>query len=245
MINKNIFFVAIVVFFFMIISIAACKKEAAPPAPPPNYSFVEEFDTVLNALDRGWKIINNSRSIGSQSWIQGDYGVDQLKGITVGFPAHSSTYSGQDFIVCTYNAGDGDATLSAWLISPPTRMKTGDEIVFYTRTMENPTQFPDRLQVRLNAMDNSINVGSGRLDNSDVANMVGNFTELLLDINPTLAASGNGSYPARWTKYTAVLKNISEPAEHRFAFRYFVPHGGTNGINSEAVGIDSVAFISK
>ena len=227
-----------------IVSITACKKEVAPKVKT-NYSFVEEFDTVLNALDKGWKITNNSRPIGSQGWVQGDYGIDQLKGIRVGFPAHSSTYSGQDFIVSTYNAGDGDATLSTWLISPATIMKSGDEIIFYTRTAENPSQFPDRLQLRLNPVDNTTNVGSGRVDNMEVANMTGSFSELLLDINPNLVKSGTGAYPAEWTRYSAIIKSLPVPAERRFAFRYFVTNGGNNGVNSEAVGIDSVAFVSK
>ncbi len=228
-----------------IITITACKKDIGPPAPPPNYSYVEEFDTMQNAVDKGWTLINNSRPIGSGGWMQGEYAIDFLKGQIVGFSPQSSNYSGQDFVSCTYNAGDGDATLSAWLISPPTFMKTGDQIVFYTRTLKNPADFADRMQLRLNAVDSSTNVGGGPLANDAVANMVGNFNQVLLDINPNLVKSGNGSYPGNWTQYTVTVNNIPQQALRRFAFRYFVVNGGTNGSNSQAVGVDSVAFISR
>jgi hypothetical protein len=224
--------------------INACKKELGPPAPPPDYSWLEQFDTLSNARDRGWVVINNSRPIGTDSWIQGQFGIDN-KGKLLGYAAASYAYSGQDFVVCTYNSGDSSGTLSAWLISKPTMMKNGDEIEFYTRTLTNPATYPDRMQVRLNPINNGINVGSGRLSDKSVANMVGDYTQLLLDINPTLAQSGPGSYPGVWTKYTLKLSGLPAPVERRFAFRYFVTDGGTSGTNSQGVGVDSVAFISK
>ena len=48
---------------------------------------------------------------------------------------------------------------------------------FYTRTVDAPT-FPDRLQVRMSTNGASSNVGTTATD-------VGDFTALLLDINPT------------------------------------------------------------
>lgn len=228
----------------LVLLINACKKELGPAAAPPNYSWVEQFDTLSNARDRGWVVINNSRPIGTDSWIQGQYGIDD-KGKLLGYAAASYAYSGQDFAVCTFNAGDGNATLSAWLISQPTIMKNGDQVEFYTRTLENPASFPDRMQVRLNPTNSGINVGSGRLSDTTIASKVGDFTQLLLDINPSLAASGVGSYPGNWTKYTITLSGLPAPVERRFAFRYFVTDGGTAGTNSQGVAVDSVAFISK
>jgi hypothetical protein len=224
--------------------INACKKELGPAAPPPNYSWIEQFDTLSNARDRGWVVINNSRPIGTDSWIQGQFGIDD-KGKLYGYSAASYAYSGQDFVVCTYNSGDSSGTLSAWLISQPTVMKNGDQIEFYTRTLSNPANYPDRMQVRLNPTSNSTNVGSGRLSDKSVATQVGDFTQLMLDINPNLVKSGPGSYPGVWTKYTITLSGLPAPVERRFAFRYFVTDGGTNAPNSEGVGVDSVAFISK
>ncbi len=225
----------------------ACKRESAPPAPAPVYSWVEEFDTVANAVnERGWVIINNSRKIGSESWMQGAYAAGK-KGMT-GFPAASYSYSGQDFAICSFNAGDSLSTISAWLISPPTKMKNGDQIKFYTRTTANPANFPDRLQVRLNPTNNGINVGSGPLSRIDVATMVGDFSTLLLEINPNLIKTGTDSYPGTWTQYTITISGLAPTVvERRFAFRYFVTEGGTDAasINSDAIGLDKIEFISQ
>jgi hypothetical protein len=228
----------------LVFLINACKKELGPAAPPPNYSWIEQFDTLSNARDRGWVVINNSRPIGSDSWIQGQYGIDD-KGKLVGYSAASYAYSGQDFVVCTYNAGDSVSTLSAWLISKPTVMKNGDQIEFYTRTLSDPSTYPDRMQLRLNPTSKSTNVGSGRLSDFSVANQVGDFTQLLLDINPNLLQTGAGSYPGSWAKYSVTLTGLPAPVERRFAFRYYVTNGGTAGTNSQGVGVDSVAFISN
>lgn len=242
--NKNILPLILSGFILMAVIISACNKDVAPPDAPKDYSWVEEFDTVTNAMSRGWAVINNSRPLGTESWIQGDYAVGK-KGLTGSFSAQSVTYSGADFVLCTYNAGDGTSTLNSWLISPPTVMKNGDEIQFYTRVRINPAVYPDRMQVRLNPINNGVNVGSGRMDNTNVASMVGDFTQLMLDINPTLLKTGPGSYPGAWTKYSLILTGLPAPVERRFAFRYFVTNGGTAGANSEGVAVDSVAFISK
>ncbi|MFZ9582231.1 MAG: T9SS type A sorting domain-containing protein, partial [Crocinitomicaceae bacterium] len=49
-------------------------------------------------------------------------------------------------------------------------------------------------------------------------------------------------YSSEWTKYEIVLSGISAPGNGRFAFRYYVPDGGT-GANSNYIGIDEVEFI--
>jgi len=240
------YFVLSVTLTGMLLVINACKKELGPAAPPPDQSWMEQFDTLSNARDRGWVVINNSRPIGSDSWIQGQFGIDD-KGKLFGYSAASYAYSGQDFAVCTYNSGDSVSTLSAWLISRPTIMKNGDVIEFYTRTLQNPATFPDRMQVRLNATSNTAYVGSGRLSDMTVAEQVGDFKQLLLDINPNLVKSGAGSYPGNWTKYSVEITGVPAPVERRFAFRYYVHNGGPDAaaINSQGVGVDSVAFISK
>jgi len=235
------YFVLIITLTGLAIVINACKKELGPAALPPNYSWTEQFDTLSNAIDRGWVVKNNSRPIGADSWIQGQYGIDD-KGKLFGYSAASYAYSGQDFVVCTYNAGDSVSTLSSWLISRPAIMKNGDQVEFYTRTLQNPATAADRLQVRLNPVNNGAAVGSGRLSDTTVAHQVGDFSQLLLDINPAL----NGTdYPGKWTKYTLTLSGLPAPVERRFAFRYFVTNGGPNGVNGQGVGIDSVAFISR
>jgi hypothetical protein len=68
---------------------------------------------------------------------------------------------------------------------------------------------------------------------------VGDFTTLLLDINPTYTLTG---YPSDWTQFTLTLSGIGVPTTGRLAFRYFVENGGPDGVNSSYIGIDTVQF---
>jgi hypothetical protein len=224
----------------------SCKREETIQEAP-NYSWSEEFDTVQNAVDRGWVIVNNSRPAGAESWIQGIFGVTVGKTATTinGYGAFSSMYSGTDYTICTYNACIGNGTISAWLFAPETLMKNGDQIEFYTRTLKNPADFADRLQVRLNPLDAGVEIGDAALTNAGTATAVGNYRTLLLDINPNQVLSGTGSYPGSWTKYTVTISGLPAPLKRRFAFRYFVTNGGTTAPNSEGVAIDAVKFISR
>jgi hypothetical protein len=90
--------------------------------------------------------------------------------------------------------------------------------------------FPDRLQVRLSTNGASVDVGTTATD-------VGDFTALLLDINPTYTTSG---YPNTWTQFTVTLSGIASPTQGRLALRYFVENGGPGGTNSDYIGIDSL-----
>ena len=121
-------------------------------------------------------------------------------------------------------------------------MKNGDQVSFFTRTYANPADYPDRMQVRLNPTSSSVHVGTGPLSNTAVATNVGDFTTVLLDINPTLTKT---EYPGLWKEYTLTITGVPELAERRFAFRYFVTNGGSNADNSIGVGLDKVHFISK
>jgi hypothetical protein len=222
--------------------LSSCNRDVAPPPPPQDYSFVEDFDSLESTFRKGWVAINNSKPLGEMSWLSGEF-ADGKKGMTNPIGAQSYTYSGQDYALCTFHSCGSDTAgfmgkkpyISAWLISPSTIMKNGDKIIFYTRCYQSPASFPDRLQVRLNAISNSANVGAD-------TSTVGDFTMLLKDINPTLSASG---YPGTWTKYEVTLAGLAAPLQRRFAFRYYVPDGGVIGSNSFAIGIDSVAFVSS
>lgn len=227
----------------VLVTITACKKEKAPETAA-NYSYTEEFDTLAHTLQRGWVVKNNSRPLGTDGWIQGQFGIDE-KGKLNGYSAASYSYSGQDFVCTTFNSGDSVATISSWLISPVTFMKNGDQIEFYTRTLENPTSFPDRLQLRLNGQNAEANVGTGPLANKAVAEMTGDFSIILLEINPQLSTGGTNSYPDVWTKYTATITGLQAPENRRFAFRYYVTDAGPDGSNSQGIGVDAVRFISK
>ena len=92
--------------------------------------------------------------------------------------------------------------------------------------------FPDRLQLRLSTSGASTNVGTLPTD-------VGDFTTVLVDINPTLTTAG---FPNVWTQFTATLSGLSAPTDGRFAFRYFVTNGGPVGDNSDYIGIDDFAY---
>lgn len=229
-----------ILFILTLCIISACKKDAAPPAAPPVYSYVEEFDTLANAVKKGWVNINNSRPLGTAGWLQGEFGASKFG--NKGFSAASVSYSGQDFILATSNATTDVGIISAWMISPPTMMKNGDQVKFYTRTYANPADYPDRMQVLLNASSASAVVGTGPLANNAIATNVGDFKAVLLDINPALNKT---DYPGDWTEYTVTITGIPELSEHRFAFRYFVTNAGSNADNSIGIGLDKVNFVSK
>ena len=65
----------------------------------------------------------------------------------------------------------------------------------------------------------STNVGLTALD-------VGDFTNLLLDINPTYQVGG---YPEVWTQSTVTISGVAPGTSGRLAFRYFVENGGPYG----------------
>lgn len=249
---KKIIIQSLIFLFTISLLITACKKEEGPMAMPENPSFIEEFDTIANMLEKGWAISNNSQPIGTSSWNPGVLTrIDPGTGgktvvppsLVTGYPfyASSATYSGKDFLLASFNSGDKNATISCWLISKPTLMKNGDVLEFFTRsagTDWNTSNKADRLQVMLNTLNNSANVGN-------TATSVGSFTTKLLDINETYQKTGANAYPKAWTKYTCVVSGLAAPVYRRFGFRYFVENGGEDGSNSYAIGIDRVQFTSK
>jgi len=181
----------------------------------------EGFDNIATLPGAGWVQTNNSSPLGSTGWFQGNSTV---------FPAQAgaeNAYIGANFNNTTGAAG----TISNWLLSPELSLADGSVLSFFTRTVNAPA-FADRLQVRLSTSGVSTNVGT-------LATDLGDFTTLLLDINPTLIASG---YPNIWTQFSATLSGFGS-ATGRFAFRYFVPDdGGPSGNNSDYIGIDTVTF---
>jgi len=220
------------------------KQDALTPPVPQSASWSENFTDVSKLGGKGWIITNNTDKPGPEAWRKGRYestnkytfGYDYV----VGFPAYSSERSPNDFISVDMYAGAGVANMSVWLITPVTKMKNGDQFVFYSRAHVDDGTFAakdgnDRMQVRGNFTNTSANVGGDWTS-------VGNFTSLLLDINPTLALYG---YPETWTKYTVTLSGISGVINGRLAFRYYVSAGGPDGNNSSMVGVDEVSFTSK
>ena len=73
-------------------------------------------------------------------------------------------------------------------------------------------------------------------DVGTTATSVGDFTTLLLDINPT--------YTTHWLPECldtvhVTVSGLGSPTTGRLAFRYFVENGGPNGANSDYIGIDT------
>lgn len=187
-------------------------------------SFTENFDDITTLVPGGWFMQNNSTIIGlTPTWFQGN-------GLDV-FPAYNGGIN--SYIGANFNSTTGNNTISNWLLTPNRTFKNGDVITFYTRKpAPAPTDYPDRLQVRMSTNGTSTNVGIG-------ATAVGDFTTLLLEINPTLVAGG---YPIVWTQYTITISGLSAPTSGRIAFRYFVTSGGPLGTNSDFIGIDNVVY---
>jgi hypothetical protein len=245
---KNKFLTFIALISISATALVSCGKDETTTAKT-DFSFTEEFDSVANTVARGWVISNNSKPLGTVSWINSFYYFNLQHGLTGGKTGGPVNYanigginanpaiSGSDFIMTTSECGAGVAYCSNWLISPAVTMKNGDIIKFFTRTYDNPAIGADRLQLRLNSVDATAKVGVD-------TNSVGNFTNVLLDINPTYLLQGAGSYPGEWTEVQAVITGMPTPKKARVAFRYFVPNGGPQGSNGLGVGIDKFQFIS-
>ena len=178
----------------------------------------EGFDDISNLP--GWVQINHSQPLGANSWFQGN------DGVFAAFDGLPDAYIGANFY-----SGGGDATISNWLLTPEVGLQDGDTLTFYTRTVEL-SAFPDRLQVRMSTNGASTNVGTSATD-------VGDFTNLLLDINPTYAMGG---YPEAWTQFTITISGVPTGTSGRLAFRYFVEDGGPGGTRSNYIGIDRVQY---
>ena len=190
------------------------------PTPTPQCTptlTVENFDDITTLPGAGWVQTNHSATIGTTGWFQGNSTV---------FPAQGGAAT--SYIGANFNNTTGANTISNWLLSPPVTLRTDLVLTFFTRTVDAPA-FGDRLQVRLSTSGSSSNVGTTATD-------VGDFTTLLLDINPTYTLTG---YPNVWTAFTVTLSGIPSPITGRVAFRYFVENGGPNGANSDYIGIDT------
>ena len=184
-------------------------------------AITEDFANITTLPAAGWFTQNNSTPVGSTGWFQGNSTV---------FPAQAGAPT--SYIGANFNNTTGTNTISNWLLTPNRTFNNGDVIKFWTR---NPTDnpFPDRLEVRLSTNGASTNVGTGSTG-------VGDFTTVLLTINPNLTVGG---YPEVWTEFTITLSGLpAGGASGRVAFRYFVTMGGPTGDNSNYIGIDTFSY---
>ena len=201
---------------------AAPTASVIAPVAGSTFQINEGFETVLPA---GWSRVNNSTPpLGVTQWVQGTAAT-----LFPSFNGTPNSYAWANFNATTGTVGN--ETLSAWMISPVLNVKNGDVVSFYTRTVDGPT-FADRLQVRLSTAGTSTNVGT-------TPTSIGDFTTVLVEVNPTLSPTG---YPSTWTKFTAIVSGLAAPTTGRIAFRYFVTNGGPNGANSDNIGVDQVEY---
>lgn len=225
-----------------LVSLQSCRNDEYLAAAPPvaDQSFVEQFDTMQNAYNQGWRWINRSVPVGPSVWTQAPG--------TATMSAYSSrgTNQGAAYVDYLSTSGTNNGIISNWLVSPSLLMKNGDRIVFYTRSnvetgVTPNTDFGARMQVCMNETDDGLNVGNG--DNP------GNFRTVLLEINPMEDEylPGNPTptaYPGNWTRFEATVFGLNGTKRGRFAFRYYLHGAGGSGAGN-GIGVDSVAYISR
>ena len=178
----------------------------------------EGFEDITT-LPPQWVETNHSNPLGTTNWSQGATSVFNAQ---AGSPA--------SYISANYN-NTTTGTISNWLITPVLNLNNGVELSFYTRTATGST-YADRLEVRMSTNGPSSDVGTTEFE-------VGDFTTLLLSVNPNLVPTG---YPQVWEPdghFTVTLSGLSGATAGRLAFRYFVTDGG-GGANSNYIGIDTV-----
>jgi hypothetical protein len=169
----------------------------------------------------GWVVKNNSTPGGTTSW--------HSNNATSPF----GPQAGIGYAAVDVNSTAGQNTISNWMITPQISFNAGDQISFWTRTAA-PVDFADRMQVYLSTAGSSTNVGTTETS-------IGDFTTLMLDINPNLVLSGPGSYPTNWTQFTI---NIPSSGSGRVGFRYFVTNGGPSGTNGNFIGVDTLNIVA-
>ena len=180
--------------------------------------FSENFDDVSALAGQGWTFANKSAPLGITNWFQGNPEV---------FPAHSGAPN--SYIAANFNNILTSGVISNWAILPTMTLNDGDTVSFYSRVPVGVAGFPDRLEVRLSQNGSSSDTGAD-------ATTVGDFSTLLLSINPDLT----NEYPTDWTKFTVSLAGLGGPITGRIAFRYFVTDAGPLGSNGNYIGIDTL-----
>ena len=186
-------------------------------------SYSESFNDITTLAGSGWVMTNASVAVGSTSWFQGN-------NVGAGGPFDAYNGATNAYIGANYNNTGSTGTISNWLMAPNRTLRNGDVLTFFTRK-PSPDTYADRLEVRLSTNGASTNVGSG--------NAVGDYTTLLVSVNPSLVL---GVYPTTWTQYTITISGLPAPTSGRMAFRYFVTSAGLSGTNSDYIGIDQVDY---
>jgi len=168
----------------------------------------EGFEDITTLTS--WIMDNQSMPVGSSGWFQGNELV---------FNAQSG--SNASYIAANFSNTAG-TDICNWLIMPD--LGYLQTLSFWSRT-SIASQFPDRLMV--------LHSPSGGTNTGDCINDFGDFTETLIELNPTLSTGG---YPESWTQFNTVVDGPG-----RVAFVYFVEDTDNNG---NYIGIDNVQWVA-
>ena len=206
------------------------------------FEFTDRADFENNLIyslnpNQNWFIQNNSDSPD----INFDWNITGTSMVAInGFNAQAGSPGSCVWANYSSSAASSSSTvISNWFLTPTLQFGAGDTVSFWTRTAgansaspNTPSQYPDRLEVRLSTNGSSTNVGS-------LANSVGDFVTPLGDINPsyaqtTLTSTGSDGYPITWTQYTYNIP-VSN-FQGRIGFRYFIQD---TSIRGNLVGLDS------
>lgn len=209
------------------------------------------FGSTDEMTTGGWTLTNQS-TLPSGTWKLGTYTAVTVSATVPATPFQNTTYAiGQvcpipldqtgapnSFALANYQSTSSTAatgaTISNWMISGPIVVSDGDVVSFYTRIGKYPAAaYADNLELRM-----SLNGGLSVAPSTGPTD-VGDFTDLLVEINPNLNLT---SYPTAWTKYSYSLEIPAGLGVAEFAFRYYVPNAGTNGQNSDIIGVDSFSI---
>ncbi|GAA4043728.1 T9SS-dependent choice-of-anchor J family protein [Flavobacterium chungnamense] len=188
--------------------------------------------TTAAMLTAGWEVTNQSSPVytGAPTWSI------PATAPTTTFAGGGQAGGGTSFALINYTSTGtsstaGTGTISNWLISPAVDVQNGDVVSFYTRIGRNAAAlYADRLQLRMSTAGAFTSLPSGG------ATGLGDFTNLLVDVNPDYDLT---SYPTAWGQYTYTVTGLSGLTNVRFAFRYFVEDGGPGGANSDIIGLDT------
>lgn len=200
---------------------AAVDAAGDPVAVSEGFELVDVYGGGLFA--NGWTRQNNS-DMPDLHWVQcvpvGQGGVWNAADGADGSCTLSSFASTQQ---------DG-GTISNWIVTPLVNFAPDASVSFQTRTKPG-SLFPDRLQVRACNSGPCTNLGTSAED-------VGDFTTLLLDINPGEVQSG---FPEDWSFYSlGFADGLPTSGSGRIAFRYYVHDSGQNGTRGNLIGLDRV-----
>lgn len=209
----------------------------------------EGFESGMPA---NWAAINHSSPTGEAWSVTGNqYGITPHAGIGFASARDESVDDG---------VGPGVGTIDNWLITPQMQFNAGDTLTFYARTRNHGNE---TLEVRLSGAGASTICGAVNGTQPDpsyspapnpafpayhaaVEANVGDFTSLLLSIDPVAADATNfpgftpaeqaNDFPTTWTQYTVT---IPQDTDGRLAFRYMCYDGGWSDY-SWAMAVDDV-----